>query len=88
MRNQEDKIYKTKISNLFSYSKKPLLIAFIVLIILFILFVGGAIIVTAGNTKFIESGWESAISWMWVPAFLSLTLSILTGMSLFSKKNI
>jgi len=67
---------------------KPLTIVFIVMIALFLLFCGGAISVTMEYGGLIGTGWTSGISWMWVPAMLFLTLSILLGWVIFAKKKI
>ncbi len=65
---------------------KPLTIVFIVMIALFLLFCGGALSVTMEDGGMMGSGWTSGISWMWVPAMLFLTLSILLGWVIFAKK--
>jgi hypothetical protein len=67
---------------------KPLIIVFIVLIVLFLLFCGGALSVTIADGGMMGSGWTSGISWMWMPALLFLTLSIMLGLSIFVKKKI
>ncbi len=66
-----DKIAKT-LSN-------PLSIVLVVLTILFMLFGGGALMVTLEYGGMMGSGWGSGISWMWIPALLFLTLSIMIG---------
>lgn len=65
---------------------KPLIIVFIVLIVLFLLFCGGALSVTIADGGMMGNGWTSGISWMWMPALLFLTLSIMLGWSIFVKK--
>jgi hypothetical protein len=81
-------------------NSKPLIIVFSVMIILFLLFCGGALSVTisdggmmggsgwtSGNGM-MRNGWTSGISWMWIPALLFLTLSILLGWTIFVKKKL
>jgi hypothetical protein len=67
---------------------KPLIIVFIVIIVLFLLFCGGAISVTMTDGGLMGNGWTSGISWMWMPALLFLALSILLGWVIFGKKNL
>ena len=64
---------------------KPLTIVFIVMIVMFLLFFGGALSVTMEDGGMMGMGWKSGISWMWVPAMLFLTLSILLGWVVFTK---
>jgi hypothetical protein len=66
----------------------PLIIVFIVLIVLFLLFCGGALSVTIADGGMMGSGWTSGISWMWMPALLFLALSILLGWAIFAKKKV
>ena len=79
-------------------NSKPLIIVFAIMIVLFLLFCGGALIVTfesvemAGNGMMIGDGgtmgsmWSKGISWMWMPTVLFLVLSILLARVLFVKK--
>ena len=67
-------------------NSKPLTIVFIVMIVLFLLFCGGALSVTMEDGGMMGTGWKSGISWMWIPALLFLSLSILLGWVVFSKK--
>lgn len=69
-------------------NSKPLIIVFIVMIVLFLLFCGGALSVTIADGGMMGSGWTSGISWMWMPALLFLTLSILLGWVIFGKKKL
>jgi hypothetical protein len=62
---------------------KPLNIVFIALVVLFLLFCGGAVWVTLADGGVMGSGWRSGISWMWVPAVLFLTLGILIARVLY-----
>jgi hypothetical protein len=65
---------------------KPLIIVFVVMIVLFLLFCGGAVSVTIAYGGMMGNGWTSGISWMWMPALLFLTLSILLAWVIFVKK--
>jgi len=67
---------------------KPLNIVLVVMIILFLLFCGGAISVTLSDGGMMGTGWTSGISWMWMPALLFLVLSILLGWVIFGKKKL
>jgi hypothetical protein len=69
-------------------NNKPIIIVFAIMIILFLLFCGGALSVTMEDGGMMGTGWKSGISWMWVPALLFLTLSILLAKVVFSRTNI
>ncbi|MFA6570584.1 MAG: hypothetical protein WCT77_05040 [Bacteroidota bacterium] len=83
-----------------TYKNKPLIIVFIAMIVLFLLFCGGALSVTISdggmmmnasmmkNGVMTGNGWTSGISWMWIPAQLFLVLSILLAWVIFVKKKI
>jgi len=66
---------------------KPLVIVFAVLMILFLVFAGGAISVTISDGGMMGFGIESGISWMWIPALLFLTLSLILGWVIYGKKD-
>lgn len=71
-------------------SNRLLIIAFIVFIVLFLLFGGGAM--TGGmmyggmHTGFNENGWMNNRGWMWFPAFITLGIGIVIGWFIFKKK--
>ena len=67
-------------------TNKPLFLAFIIVVVLFLLFCGGAITMTMMNIRMNGNGMMSNISWMWIPAILCLLLSFLLGWTLFLKK--
>jgi hypothetical protein len=67
---------------------KPLLSVLFVMVVLFLLFCGGALSVTISDGGMMGSGLRSGISWMWIPALLFLTLSILLSFVIFSKKKL
>ena len=68
----------------------PLVLAFIIVAIIFLLFCGGAITVTLLNNGIDhgmnEDGWRNNVYWMWVPTALTFFLSVLLGIALFKKK--
>ncbi len=66
---------------------KPLIIVFAVLVILFLAFAGGALSVTISDGGMMGFGIESGISWMWIPALLFLTLSLILGWVIYGKKD-
>lgn len=72
----------------------PLTLAFIIVLIVFLLFCGGAISMTIFNPGMDHSmnngmnnnGFTNNISWMWIPTFVAFIVSVLLGWVLFSKK--
>ncbi|MHC1738886.1 MAG: hypothetical protein AB9882_12850 [Ignavibacteriaceae bacterium] len=72
----------------------PLLIAFIMVMVIFLLFLGGSVTMTMINANFTliqnseidNTGLGNKISWMWIPTFISFVLSLLTGWVLFGQK--
>lgn len=76
-----------KISDINLRINKPLTFVLSIMLILFLLFSGGAISVTVQDGGLMGNGWTSGISWMWIPAILFLTLSILLTWVIFAKKN-
>jgi hypothetical protein len=75
-------------------SNRPLVIAFVVVIVLFLLFGVGAM--TGGmmnnginggmHNGLNENGWMSERSWMWFPALITLGIGIVIGWVIFKKK--
>lgn len=69
----------------------PLFIAFIVVVVLFLLFVGAATIMTLTNTEFQGNIQINEIfdvmSFLWVSALVFLILSSLLGWSIFTGRN-
>ena len=72
-------------------SNKQLVIAFVVVIVLFLLFGTGAM--TGGmmnggmHNGLNENGWMSNRGWMWFPTFLiTLSIGIVIGWLIFKKK--
>lgn len=71
-------------------SNRSLVIAFVVVIVLFLLFGGGAM--TSGmmnggmHNGFNENGWMSNRGWMWFPTLITLGIGIVIGWFIFKKK--
>lgn len=74
-----------------SITNTPLVLAFIIVVIIFLLFCGGAITLTllngGMNHGMYEEGWRGNISWMWVPTAITFLLSVLLGWVIFKKKD-
>ncbi|MCK9209984.1 MAG: hypothetical protein M0P61_04010 [Ignavibacteriaceae bacterium] len=72
----------------------PLVLAFIIVVVVFLLFCGGAISMTmfctgmnhGMNNGMNNNGFFNNISWMWVPTIVAFIVSVLLGWVLFSKK--
>jgi len=77
-------------------SKTPLVIAFVVVVVLFLIFAGGAMTGSMGGGMMgqggiggyrMGQGWIGAgFSWMWIPTFLTLGLGVVLGWVIFGKK--
>jgi hypothetical protein len=71
-------------------NKTPYVIAFVFVVVLFLLFGGGAM--TGGmmnggmNGGMHGSGWLAERSWMWTPTLLALGLGVVLGWVIFKKK--
>jgi uncharacterized membrane protein YhaH (DUF805 family) len=65
----------------------PLVLAFIIVLIVFLLFCGGAITMTMMNSDMYKNGMMNNISWMWIPTIVALLLSLLLGWAIFWKRN-
>ena len=71
-------------------SNRPLVIAFVVVIVLFLLFGSGAM--TGGmmnggmHNGYNENGWMSNRGWMWFPTLITLGIGIVIGWVIFKKK--
>lgn len=67
---------------------KPQVLAFIIVVIVFLLLCGSAITITMKSAEINGNGMMNNISWMWAPAMLALFVSILLGWAIFwEKKN-
>ena len=66
----------------------PLVLAFIIVMVVFLFFCGGAVTMTLINAEKNNTGLLNNISWLWLPTLLAFILSVLLGWTLFWKKNI
>jgi hypothetical protein len=67
-------------------NNSPLVIAFVVVLVLFLLFGGGAMTGGMMNDGVQGNGWMGERSWMWTPTLITLGLGIVIGWVLFNKK--
>lgn len=67
-------------------NNSPLLIAFVVVVVLFVLFGGGAMTGGMMNGGIDEGGWMANRGWMWTPTLITLGLGVVLGWMIFSKK--
>ncbi len=67
-------------------TSKPLILAFIIVVIVFLLLCGSAITITINDAVMNGNRMMSSISWMWAPTILALLLIILLGWAIFWKK--
>ena len=67
-------------------NKTALVIAFVVVVVLFLLFCGWAITGATMSGGMMGSGMMGGISWVWIPTFLTLGIGILLGWAIFAKK--
>ena len=78
-------------------TNKPLVIAFVVVAVLFLLFGIGAMTGTMMNAGWMGTGWTDGngmmgngwmggISWMWIPTLVTLGLGVALGWVLFGKQ--
>ena len=63
-----------------------LLVAFIVLVVLFLYFGSGAMMLGGMNGRMGENGWFGGSGWGWLPALFTFGLVVLIGWLLFRKK--
>jgi hypothetical protein len=66
--------------------KTGLIIAFIVVVVLFLLFVVGAMTGPTWGRDMMASGSIGNVSWMWIPTVLTLGIGLLLGWTIFGKK--
>ena len=67
-------------------NKTALVIAFVVVVVLFLLFGVGAMTGGTLSGGMMGSGMMGGISWMWIPTLLTLGIGILLGWAIFGKK--
>jgi hypothetical protein len=67
-------------------SNTPLVIAFVVVVVLFLIFGGGAMTGSMMSGGMMGHGWIGGFSWMWVLTLLTLGLGVRLGWVIFGKK--
>jgi hypothetical protein len=67
-------------------NRTALVSAFVVVIVLFLLFSGGTMTGATMGGGMMGSGMMGGVSWMWIPTVLTLGLGILLGWVIFGKK--
>jgi hypothetical protein len=67
-------------------NKTPLIIAFAV-VVLFLIFGGGAMAGSMMSSGMMGNGWMHGFSWMWLPTLLTLSVGVLLGWVIFVKKS-
>jgi uncharacterized membrane protein YciS (DUF1049 family) len=67
-------------------NNSPLVIAFVVVLVLFLLFGGGAMSGGMMNDGVHGSGWMVDRGWMWTPTLITLGLGVVLGWVIFNKK--
>jgi hypothetical protein len=63
-----------------------LIIAFVIIVVLFLLFGGGAMTGAWLGGSMMGAGMMGGISWMWIPALICLAIGIFLGWAIFKKK--
>jgi hypothetical protein len=63
-----------------------LMIAFAIIVLLFLLFGGGAMTGAWLGGSMMGTGMMGGISWMWIPALILLGIGIFLGWAIFRKK--
>ena len=67
-------------------NRTPLIIAFVLVLVLFLIFGGGMMTGSMMSGGMMGHGWIGGMSWMWIPTLLTLGLGILLGWAIFGKK--
>ena len=67
-------------------SKTHLVIAFVVVVVLFLIFGGGAMTGSMMSGGMMGHGGIGGFSWMWTPTLLTLCLGVLLGWVIFGQK--
>jgi hypothetical protein len=78
--------YTEEMSLMNESSKTPLVIAFVVVVVLFLIFGGGAMTGSMMSGGMMGHGWIGGLSWMWIPTILTLCLGVLLGWVIFGQK--
>ena len=67
-------------------SKTPLVIVFVAVVVLFVIFGGGAMTVSMMGGGMMGRGWMGGFNWMWIPTLLTLGVGVLLGWAIFAKR--
>jgi hypothetical protein len=67
-------------------TRTPLIIAFVVVVALFLIFGGRAMTGSMMSGGMMGHGWRGGFSWMWIPTLVTLALGVLLGRVIFGKK--
>lgn len=67
-------------------NNSALVIAFVVVVVLFLLFGAGAMTGATMSGGMMGNGRMGGTSWMWIPTLLTLGVGILLGRAIFEKK--
>ena len=67
-------------------SNTPLVIAFVVVVVLFLIFGGGAMSGAMMSGGMMGPGWIGGFNWMWIPTLLTLGLGVLLASMILGKK--
>src|SRR5581483_391172 len=76
----------SKRSNLNETNKTGLIIAFVLVLVLFLLFGGGMMTGSMMSGGMMGHGWIGGFSWMWIPTLITLGLGVLLGWAIFGRK--
>lgn len=66
----------------------PLTLAFIIVLVIFLMLCGASIMTTMINSDVNNTGYMSNITWLWIPTLVSLLVSILLAWGIFWKKEV
>ncbi len=75
---------QTEVGN--EWNNKPLVTAFVVVVVLFVIFGGLSMLGAMMNGGMMRPGWNGGFGWMWIPSLLTLGLGILLGWMIFAGK--
>jgi hypothetical protein len=70
-------------------SRTPLVVAFVVVVVLFLIFGGWAMtgsMMSSGGAGMMGRGWTDGVGWVWIPTLLILVLGVVLGWLIFAKK--
>jgi len=82
----DERLFGKEINLMNATNKTALVIAFVVVVVLFLLFGGGAMTGATLSGGMMGRGMMGGISWMWIPTLLTLGIGILLGWAIFGKK--